>query len=237
MQKMVWLSYPLGIDDPRPPAIPAPSLTSLYTIEHDGANVQTLSLASHTGTHLDAPRHVIANGACIGDFQPEELIFSYSVVIDLPQPEKYIVQSDDLIPFVKRLQSADIALFRFGYGSVRREAPERYSKNCPGFGVESARWMRTHCPQLRAIGMDVPSLACIAFLDETMRSHHELLGGPGRRFLVIEDMKLDQDLSELKEIRINPWLVRNMDSGPCSVVGVLPCSTVVPLADAAAPVA
>jgi hypothetical protein len=69
--------------------------------------------------------------------------------------------------------------------------------------------------------MDVPSLACIARLDETMAAHNELLGGEGCRFLVIEDMNLDHDLRALREVRMNPWLVNAMDSGPCSVVGIL----------------
>ena len=47
------------------------------------------------------------------------------------------------------------------------------------------------------------------------------LGGAGRRFLVIEDMDLEQDLSTLCEVRVNPWLVEGMDSGTCSVIGVL----------------
>ena len=37
MPRYVWLSYPLAIDGPRPPAIPAPELTDLYTVARDGA--------------------------------------------------------------------------------------------------------------------------------------------------------------------------------------------------------
>jgi kynurenine formamidase len=91
----------------------------------------------------------------------------------------------------------------------------------PGFGIESARWLRQNCPDLRAVGMDVPSIACIAKLEETMPCHHELLAGELRRFLIIEDMKLDQDLRGLREVRISPWLVGGMDSGPCSIVGII----------------
>lgn len=54
-----------------------------------------------------------------------------------------------------------------------------------------------------------------------MPAHNELLAGDGRRFLVIEEMNLDQDLKALIEVRVNPWLVQGMDSGPCSIVGVL----------------
>src|SRR5439155_22575819 len=85
--KLVWLSHRLGIDDPRPPAIPAPQVSDLYTIEKDGANVQILRLASHTATHLDSPRQVIPDGLVIGDFGPQELVFTRPVVVDLRRPD------------------------------------------------------------------------------------------------------------------------------------------------------
>lgn len=220
MPEYLQLSHPLGISDPRPPAIPAPELSDLYTVANDGANVQILRLASHTGTHLDSPRHVIDDGVQITEYDPEELIFTRISVVDLQLPDAAIVAPHDLEPHLSTLQRADLALFRFGYGDVRRREPERFSTRCPGFGVESARWLRENCPRLRAVGMDVPSIATIAHLDETMAAHHELLRGAGRRFLIIEDMKLDQDLDGLDEVRVNPWLVRGMDSGPCSIVAI-----------------
>jgi arylformamidase len=221
MSRFTWLSFPLGMNDPRPPAIPPPDLSPLYTIEKDGANVQILRAANHTGTHVDAPRHVIADGLRITDFSPEEFLFPHPVVVDLPLGDGTIVTPEHLELLTEKILPADLALFRFGYGAARRKEPARFSTRCPGFGIEGARWLRERFPRLRAIGMDVPSLACIASLEETMASHHELLGGSGRRFLVIEDMHLDQDLSDLREVRLNPWLVEGMDSGPCSVVGLL----------------
>jgi kynurenine formamidase len=221
MPRYVWLSYPLDIHGPRPPAIPAPELTPLYTIAQDGASVQTLRVANHTGTHLDTPCHVIEGGVQITEFTPDELIFTRPVVIALPLADTEIVRPERLVPHAAALASADIALFRFGYGEVRARDPARYSARCPGFGIESARRLREIAPGLRAMGMDVPSVATIAHLEDTMRCHNMLLDGAGRRFLIIEEMNLDGDLTRLREIRVNPWLVCGMDSGPCTVVGVL----------------
>ena len=219
--KLKWLSYPLGMNDPRPPAIPAPALTNLYTVDADGAAVQIIRVASHTGTHVDAPAHVVEYAVEITEYSPKEFVFTKPIIIDLRMPDAGIVQPLDLEPFLEVLLHADIALFRFGYGGIRRDDPERFGLRSPGFGVESARWLRDNLPNLHAIGMDVPSLACIAHLDETMSAHNVLLEGEGCRFLVIEDMKLDDDLVDLVEVRISPWLVTGMDSGPCSVVGTI----------------
>lgn len=221
MSRYVWLSFPLGMSDPRPPAIPAPELLPFMSIEKNGANVQILKTANHTGTHVDAPRHVIEDGLCITDFESGEFMFTRPVLVDLKLSDGEVVMPKHLVPWKDVLHGADLALFRFGYESLRWTDPERFSTRCPGFGIESARWLRESCPDLRAVGMDVPSLACIADLDNTMASHNELLSGEGRRFLVIEEMHLDQDLCGLTEVRLCPWLVRGMDSGPCSVVGVI----------------
>jgi arylformamidase len=218
--RYIWLSFPLDINGPRPPAIPAPKLKPLYTVEKDDASVQILEVASHTGTHVDAPQHVSEMGLSILEFSPEEFIFTKPVVIDLQLGDTEIVKAQHLQDYKTQLVKADLALFRFGCGQIRRTDPKRFSTQCPGFGVESARWLRENCPKLRAAGMDVPSLACIASLDKTMASHNELLEGKGRRFLVIEDMNLEADLTGLCEVRINPWLVKGMDSGPCSIIGV-----------------
>ncbi len=220
MSKYLQLSHPLGLTDPRPPAIPAPQLSDLYTVAADGANVQILRLASHTGTHLDSPRHVIDDGVRITEYRPEELIFTRIEVVDLQLADAENVQPIHLEPHAPGLQRADLALFRFGYAHVRREDPDRFSLRCPGFCVESARWLRETCPQLRAMGMDVPSVSTIAHLEETMAAHNELLSGEGRRFLIIEDMKLDENLQDLSEVRVSPWLVLGMDSGPCTILGV-----------------
>jgi arylformamidase len=219
--RYVYLSYPLDLDGPRPPAIPAPEMAPLYTVARDGASVYILKLANHTGTHLDTPCHVVDGGVRITDYRPEELLFTRPVVVDLRLADKSIVMPEQLAPRRELLRGADIAMFRFGYAGVRREDKARFSACCPGFGIEAARWLRDECPQLRAMGMDVPSLATIASLDTTMAAHNVLLEGPGRRFLVIEEMKLDEDLGRLREVRVAPWLVLGMDSGPCTIVGVV----------------
>ena len=223
MRRYVWLSYPLAIDGPRPPAIPQPELSDLYTVARDGASVQILRVASHTGTHVDAPCHVVGDAVPITDFGPEELIFTRPVVVDLHMAEAAVVMPHDLQQQVAKLQKADLALFRFSCGRTRQTNPQCFSERCPGFGVESARWLRETCPQLRAMGLDVPSVAVIAELESTMAAHNELLAGGRRRFLIIEEMDLDQDLNQLIEVRVSPWLVQGMDSGPCSIVGVLDC--------------
>lgn len=220
MSKYVWLSFPMSLNTPLPSMVPRPELTELFSITQHGFALHILRAANHTGTHVDAPGHVIADGLPITAFTPDELIFTRPMVIDLHMGSRKVVMPEKLTPFARQLEETDLALFRFGYGPVRRENPTRFAGSSPGFGMEAARWLRWNCPALRAIGLDVPSLAAIPRLEETMPAHNILLEGEGRRFFILEDLDLEKDLTGLREVRVNPWMVEGMDSSPCTVVGV-----------------
>ncbi len=217
--RYVFLGFPLSRDAPSPPAIPAIEMSPFLTIDKDGANVTMLKFTSHTGTHLDTPMHVVKGGLSLTDFEAKDFIFDRPAVLDLPLEDATVVQPRHLEPFVDQAKDADLLLFRFGYGAVRRTDPARFSLMSPGFGVEGARFLRDNCPTMRALGMDVPSVACIEYLDVTMAAHNVLLEGVGRRFLIIEDMNLDQDLSGLKRVVVAPLWVKDIDGGPCTVFG------------------
>lgn len=50
------------------PGDPAPRLDTAADITHDSCCVTRISLATHTGTHVDAEAHVIHGGKCLGDY-------------------------------------------------------------------------------------------------------------------------------------------------------------------------
>ncbi len=218
----VFLSHPLSMETPTPPAIPRMELSPFMSLEKgDDANVTLIKVVTHTGTHVDAPRHVTPRGLALSDFLPGELVFDRPVVLDLPLGDDVLVMPSHLEALARGHSDADLVMFRFGYGEVRKSDPKRYSSRCPGFGVESAGYLLEKFPRMRALGMDVPSLSCIKFLDRTMKAHNVLLEGEGRRFLVIEDMKLDQDLKGLAAVILAPLWIRGADGGPATILGRL----------------
>ena len=57
------------------PGDPAVSVTAAATVETDGYAVQRVELGSHTGTHVDAPAHVLADGRTVDEFPPAAFVF------------------------------------------------------------------------------------------------------------------------------------------------------------------
>ena len=213
-----YLSYPLDIDSPRPPAIPQGSLEEFLNIKSDDASVQKLSVYSHTGTHLDTSAHVFEDGVHITDFQPCELVFDKIGIIDMTLPENYVVEKSDLEKYCDVLAKNEFIIFNFNLYSKRLKDAESYIYKSPGFSVEAGKYLARY-KNIKGIGMDAPSAASIFKLDETMSVHNELLKSNNGRFIIIEEMKLENNEKRPKKLTVVPWLVKGMHSGPCVVIG------------------
>ena len=69
---MYDLTHPLAPDIPRFPGDPKVHIEPLHGFAP--WQVSALALGTHSGTHMDAPRHRIAGGPGIGDYGPERLV-------------------------------------------------------------------------------------------------------------------------------------------------------------------
>ncbi|MGN1250354.1 MAG: cyclase family protein [Candidatus Spyradocola sp.] len=217
--KLIWLSYPMSTTAPRPPAIPAPSVSEFQSIEKDGANVQFLQCYNHTGTHLDTAAHVLPDGASIMEFAPEELVYTKLKVIDLTgTADDTVVTPELLAPWFPETSDAEALLVRFGVEVRRKNDHARFSNHCPGFSIPAAEYIHQKMPHLRMIGTDVPSIACIHCLEETMKAHNAFFEKASTpHFIIIEEMKLDVDLSNVRTMLVSPWLHEDMNCGPCVI--------------------
>lgn len=214
-----WLSYPMSQTAPRPPAIPQPRLTEFMSIRETGANVMFLQVYNHTGTHLDTSGHVFEDGNSICAFKPADLIYTRINVIDLPGlADDTVVTAEHMKPFLEQGSEADALIVRFGAGLWRENDAARFSGHCPGFCPQAAQYIHSRMPNLRMIGVDVPSIACISHLEETMSAHHAFFQcAKTDRFIIIEEMKLDERLDGIVRMTVSPWLFEGMNSGPCVI--------------------
>jgi arylformamidase len=78
---IIDLTRPLFTGMPEYPGDPRVTLTRARTLETDGYEVTQLCLGSHSGTHLDAPRHFFPDGATLDQY-PVDRFVGPGVVID-----------------------------------------------------------------------------------------------------------------------------------------------------------
>ena len=79
--KIIDVTVPISSFTPIFPGDPEPSIEKFLTLENDGCAVSRLSFGSHTGTHVDAPSHVLKDGLSVDRLDIENLM-GKAVVLD-----------------------------------------------------------------------------------------------------------------------------------------------------------
>ena len=125
--RSVDLTHPLGPNASCFPGDPAPKLEPLHTLEQDGFRQTLLTLGSHAGTHADAPRHLLPEGASL-DSLPLTRFCGTAAVLHCP-PGIQTIGSDLLAPVREIADRADFLLLDTGWS--RKWRTEDYLSGWP----------------------------------------------------------------------------------------------------------
>ncbi|MGJ5819711.1 cyclase family protein [Paludibaculum fermentans] len=218
---LIKLSYNLSEHTPFYSTLPKPKLDQVYDLGKGHAcNSFYFTTSNHVGTHVDAPRHFNPNGRAITDYSLDEFFFRCPAIVDVALSDEELIQPHHLTPALAQIPSdSEIVLIRTGW-SRHRGDERRYMDHGPGFGPAAAELLMEHCPALRAIAMDIPSVSALTHDAEGAEAHRVFLGCtayPQRPILLIEDAHLPADLPPLQRVILMPWLFDGLDSSPCTL--------------------
>jgi len=94
------------------PGDPQPRFVSATRIETHGYNVLSLSLGSHTGTHVDSPYHFLSDGERLEELDPR-LFLGTGVIVDVHNHgPRAPITWPDLEPYADRLGPGVILALR-----------------------------------------------------------------------------------------------------------------------------
>lgn len=93
--KIYDISLPIKTDMLLWPGDPGVVIETTATIAKDGVGESRFSFGGHTGTHIDAPSHFVANGKNIDELDLKKLIGS-CMVVDLTQLDHLEIVPEDL---------------------------------------------------------------------------------------------------------------------------------------------
>lgn len=79
--KIIDITIPISSFTRTFPGDPIPAIERICTLEKEGCVVSRLSFGSHTGTHVDAPSHVLKNGLTIDKLELKNLMGT-AIVLD-----------------------------------------------------------------------------------------------------------------------------------------------------------
>jgi kynurenine formamidase len=160
------------------PGTQGPELIPACTIKRDGFAEKIVRLYSHTGTHMDAPSHLIEGNRDL-DSYPVETFTGPGCCLDLRDLTGQEIALAAMAPLADTLAAADYLLLNTGWSD--RWGNETYFEQHPVLSPESARWLTGF--NLKAIGMD--NISADRFDTETFPIHQTLLQAD---ILIIENL-------------------------------------------------
>ncbi len=213
-EKAVDLTHELRNGMPIYPGDPSPSFVSYATLEKNGVNLTKLTLGSHTGTHIDAPRHFIPDGIGIDQIPPNKLIGEAYVTDMSSKPIGSAITGQDLRDNLEgHVAEDDIVVCYTGCSEHWGEEPVR--SNYTYLTGDAAEYLVSK--KVRAVGIDFLSVERFRAPDPI--THRTLLGNG---IFIIESLSqaTKQFVGKRTLMICMPIKLQNGDGAPSRIISV-----------------
>ncbi len=206
--KAVDLTYTVEEGMPVYPGTEPPKIIDATTVAVEGFAEKLLTLFSHTGTHMDAPAHMLKDGSCLDDMDVATFM-GKAVLVDV---NDRIVDVEDLIPFKSALDEGDYLILRTGWS--RFWGTDDYFGPFPVLSEGAAKWVSER--KLKGIGVDAISVDPV---DSTTLPNHLILLGAG--MVIVENLTNLEKLPQSFTLLCLPLKIGHADGAPIRAVGLL----------------
>jgi len=196
-------------------------------MEVDGYRLRELRMNTHHGTHVDAPSHMLEDGAPV-DAIPLERLMGEGVVLDLTgKGDGEPITAEDLRAFDGELRRGDMVFLHTGWDSLRG-INRRYLFLWPYLSVDGARYLVGKGVSLvgtegLSIGGWGERVASMGPVTDTGAEVHRILLSNG--VLIVEEVaNLGEVLRGRRSARaffiVMPLRLRGLDGSPARVVAI-----------------
>lgn len=190
----------------------SPSIKIKSTVERDGYTTRLLTASTHTGTHIDAPAHMLSGGKTL-DQLPSETYFGFAQVVDATCCVGREIEIADIKASVGEIHSVDFVLINTGWSQYWGK-PD-YLLGYPVLSPEAAEWLAAY--DLKGVGVDAISVDTVNTKTSVI---HKTLMSQG--LVLIENLRnLDQMPTEPSCFVALPLSLENADGAPARVMTVL----------------
>ena len=206
---------------PMYPGTGAPTLNVAYNHDEFGFMETYISLYSHTGTHIDAPVHLYADGFTL-DKYPIEQFVGKALVVDCRKLQKG--ENISMLLLEEKgsaLYDADFLLFLTGHSNLWGH-PD-YFANFPILSDEVVEWINSR--KLKGIGIDAPSFDPVTINEleqagDELRNHRAIL--KTNNTILLENLcKLEDIGNELFTLCALPLNTKNADGAPARIIAII----------------
>ncbi len=210
--KVVDLSHAISPDMPAYPGTEPPTFKLGCTIENDGFLEKEITMYSHTGTHIDAPAHLIEGLNTLDQLQIGHY-FGDALLIDLRNIGRNFIDLDDLVTYENEINNVEFLLINTGWNKYW--GAEKYYSGYPVLSYDAADWLSKH--SLKGVGIDTISA------DAADTTDFEI-----HKTLFMENIVIIENLVNLENIGTNlfkfscfPLSIQEADGSPVRAIAYL----------------
>jgi len=171
----------------------------------DNCNVSTISMSSHTGTHVDAPYHFIEKGDGIHDMAFTTMI-GKARVIEIK--DRHCIKPEELKP--NKIQKGERVIFKTK-NSARCWNVDKFVEDFVYLSTESVKYLVNK--RVRTIGVDYLS---VGGYNKNIDEVHKLLLGAG--IWIIEGLDLSRVRQGDYDLICLPLNIINGDGAPARAI-------------------
>jgi arylformamidase len=192
VKRVLDLSLPLYHGCLWTPFLPLPEVNRTAHVGLEGYQMERVTMYTHTGTHIDAPAHLLKDGATL-DTVAVERFQGAAVAVDLYHKEaREPITPQDFAPYDSGIEPGDFVLLCTGWGTKAGPTKE-YLFQSPWLRVDAANYLIGK--GIKGVGIDHPSISGMEE-KEDIPTHVALLGAG---VLILEGLSLPHELLELSK--------------------------------------
>ncbi len=207
--KIIDLTHPLSSDMPVYPGTDQPQFNSGCTFEKDGFREKEITMFSHTGTHIDAPAHMLEKGKTLDKFGTDKFIGKGFLLDCRGKPE---IDINLIKEHEKNIRKADFLIINTGWSSYW--GMDKYFSGFPVLTQKAAKLV-ADC-SLKGFGFDAISADPVS--TESYEIHKILMA---REMILIENLcNLDSIKHEKFVFSCFPLNIQDADGSPVRAVAL-----------------
>ncbi len=210
--KIIDLTHSISANMPVYPGTESPVILTGCSIDEAGFLEKKITMYSHTGTHMDAPAHLIEQGKYLDQFSVEHF-YGKAFVLHRGNKHARRIELDEFLPHAEQLARADFVLLHTGWDEYWGD--EKYFSAYPVLSGEAAIFLGTL--PLKGLGVDTISVDAIE--TKHFPIHMELLS---KNIILIENLtNLEKISGSQCTFSCFPLKIVEADGSPVRAVAII----------------
>ncbi len=209
---IIDLTHFISSNIPVYPETEPPKIHNSNTITKNSFAEKTISISSHTGTHIDAPAHMVKGASSLDMFNLDHFR-GKGCVINISGLNKKIIEAEDIKADFNTLDHVEFILFFTGWSRFWNY--KKYLKNYPVLSEKLVGDLTKF--KLKGIGLDTISIDPVGSVE--FPNHMKLFR---KNIIIIENLNnLDSLFGKEFTFLCMPLKISNLDGSPVRACAII----------------